>query len=51
MGLPDSILGQFGETPRCHAQDGDRVCCALTPQLVIIIIINININVLNILYY
>jgi len=37
MGQPDYIFGQFQETARCrYAQHGDRVCCALAPQLVII---------------
>jgi len=34
MGRPDYIFGQF--TMRCRdVQDGDRVCCAFAPQLVI----------------
>jgi len=39
LGRPDSILGQFGETARCHdAQHGDGVCCAFAPQLVFILV-------------
>ena len=40
VGWPDYIFGQFRNTARCRdAQQGDGVCCAFAPQLVISVLL------------
>jgi len=49
MARPDYIFRQFRETARClEAQQRDGVCCAFTPQIVIVITASITTS--NIIY-